>query len=160
MEIVKTVILDRKEKQQVFDLWNSEYPINLGFTKVLDMDNYLNMLPNLMYYLLKDDKKQLKGWAMTFSSGTEIWFAITVSTNVQRRGFGTLLLHTLKNENDLLNGWVIDHENDYKRNGQIYQSPLPFYKKNEFTILSEYRLELPVLSAVKITWNKKNQPLT
>jgi len=64
-------------------------------------------------------------------------------------------LNKLKSENDILNGWVIDHKNDVKINGELYQSPLLFYEKNDFQIFPEYRLEIPILSAVKITWCKR-----
>lgn len=154
MEVLIEKILSIEDKQEVFDLWNDEYPVNLGFQTIQDMDNYLNTLQDLTYYLLINDTKQIKGWAMTYSAGTEKWFAITISKDVQRQGKGAFLLNILKSNNKQLNGWVIDHEKDYKRNGEVYQSPLSFYKKNGFKIFSEYRLELPVLSAVKINWYK------
>lgn len=156
MVIIKEQILNSEDKKMVFDLWNSEYPVNLGFQVISDMDNYLNSLPDLTYYLLKNEMSQIEGWAMTFSAGQEKWFAITISQNLQGQGKGTYLLDKLKNENDLLNGWVIDHEKDRKRNGQIYKSPLLFYKKNNFQIFPEYRLEIPTLSAVKISWHKND----
>lgn len=49
---------------------------------------------------------------------------------------------------------MIDHENDRKRSGEIYKSPLQFYQKNDFQIFPEYRLEIPILSVVKISWYK------
>ena len=151
MEIIKKQTLNAEDKEVVFNLWNSEYPVNLGFQTIEDLDNYLNTLPDLNYYILKNDKSQIEGWAMTFGREKEIWFAITISQSVQGQGKGTYLLDKLKSENDILNGWVIDHENDYKRNGQKYKSPLLFYQKNDFKIFRESRLEIPVLSAVKIS---------
>ncbi|MCB0473527.1 MAG: hypothetical protein KDC56_10755, partial [Flavobacteriaceae bacterium] len=53
-----------------------------------------------------------------------------------------------------LNGWVIDHDNDYKINGELYKSPLNFYLKNGFQKSSDRRLELEKISAVKIKWKK------
>ena len=64
------------------------------------------------------------------------------------------MLNTLKNDENTLNGWVIDHNSDKKLNGNIYQSPLEFYIKNGFETLSETRLELEIMSAVKIKWTK------
>ncbi|MCK9481612.1 MAG: hypothetical protein M0R38_07625 [Bacteroidia bacterium] len=64
------------------------------------------------------------------------------------------MLNELKSDENVLNGWVIDHNSDIKINGNFYQSPLNFYLKNEFEILNETRLELEIMSAVKIKWKK------
>jgi hypothetical protein len=154
MKVVKTKSLNTEEKEVVFSLWNDEYPGQLGFNTTIDMDKYLATLHGLEFYLLKNDIKFIEGWAMTFRTGEEKWFTITVSNKVQRQGKGRFLLDKLKADNNALNGWVIDHENDTKRNGEIYQSPLEFYKKNGFRVFPEYRLEIPVLSAVKIAWSR------
>jgi hypothetical protein len=55
-----------------------------------------------------------------------------------------------------LNGWVIDHNNDRKKNGLIYVSPLKFYEKCGFEIQNYMRLELDKISAVKIKWTNEN----
>jgi hypothetical protein len=154
MLIEKTKSLNAEDKQIVFDLWNSGYPAKLGFQKISDMDNYLNTLPGVTFYLLKNDSKVIEGWAMTFSAGEEKWFAITIADEVQQQGKGTFLLDKLKADNEILNGWVIDHENDVKPNGQLYHSPMLFYERNGFRTFPEYRLELPILSAVKISWQR------
>ena len=62
------------------------------------------------------------------------------------------MLDEIKNNEPVLNGWVIDHNNDKKKNGQQYISPLKFYEKCGFGILSDVRLELDKISAVKIKW--------
>lgn len=51
-------------------------------------------------------------------------------------------------------GWAIDHNLDNKVNGETYKSPLEFYVKNNFEILSKEQLELDTISAVKIQWKK------
>ena len=154
MEIIKKQKLDPEEKEMVFNLWNSEYPVSLSFQAMSDMNNYLDTLVGLNFYLLKNDLNQTEGWAMTFGREDEIWFAITIAQNVQGQGKGTFLLNGLKVDNDILNGWVIDHENDYKPNGAIYIDHHCNYKKNDFEIFPGIRLEIPVLSALKISWKK------
>ena len=154
MKIIKTQTLDPGDKKIIFNLWNSEYPVNLNFHEIQDMDNYLNELPGLTYFLMKNDAQQMEGWAMTFNAGDEKWFAITISPGVQRTGKGTFLLDHLKSENEILNGWVIDHQNDHKQNGEPYRSPVLFYQKNGFQVFPETRLEIPTLSAVLISWRK------
>ncbi|MEO9070442.1 MAG: hypothetical protein ABI261_05375 [Ginsengibacter sp.] len=81
MNVIKKQILDPEEKEIVFNLWNNEYPVNLGFQAMSDLDNYLNTLPGLTYYLLKNDLSQTEGWAITFSREEEKWFAITIAQN-------------------------------------------------------------------------------
>ncbi|HEX7869633.1 MAG TPA: hypothetical protein VF455_05905, partial [Chryseobacterium sp.] len=77
-----------------------------------------------------------------------------LSENLHGKGRGTKVLNELKQNKNELNGWVIDHSNDRKINGEFYKSPLEFYKKNEFEVLSDIRLELEIMSAVKIKWTK------
>ena len=71
------------------------------------------------------------------------------------KGFGTQLLNLGKEKESVLNGWVIDHDKDKKRNGENYISPLNFYLKNGFEVFPDNRLELEKLSAVKIRWKKE-----
>lgn len=52
----------------------------------------------------------------------------------------------------ILNGWVIDHDEDKKLDGKRYKSPLKFYGKHNFRTLIANRFENGKLSAVKITW--------
>jgi hypothetical protein len=69
------------------------------------------------------------------------------------KGLGSLLVERLKTENELFYGWVIDHNNDVKSNGEQYQTPMPFYLKHEFVLLNEVRMETEIISAVKIKWS-------
>ena len=64
------------------------------------------------------------------------------------------MLNKLKFDEATLNGWVIDHPHDKKRNGKRYKSPLEFYLKNGFILIPETRLQLETISAVKINWTK------
>lgn len=97
------------------------------------------------------------GWALTFERENEKWFAIILSEKIKGKGLGRKMLNELKKEEQVLNGWVIDHNNDKKKNGQQYISPLKFYEKCGFIILSDVRLELDKISAVKIKWMKEKQ---
>lgn len=65
-----------------------------------------------------------------------------------------MLLDKVKEFENELNGWVMDHENDLKASGDIYLSPIRFYLKNDFEILNEIRLETEIMSAVKIKWSR------
>lgn len=154
MEIIKQTKLSDKQKEEIFELWNNEYPEKLSYNSVKDFENYLKNLTNQHHYLLLNENKQINGWAITFIRDNEKWFAIIISEKFHGKGEGTKLLNKLKDEENTLNGWVIDHNLDKKLSGKIYQSPLEFYTKNGFKTFNEIRLELEVISAVKIKWTK------
>ncbi|MFT3901606.1 MAG: N-acetyltransferase [Niabella sp.] len=154
MKIVQQTELTNKQKEQVLELWNKEYPKQLTYNSIVDFENYLNKLINPTHYLLLDENEKMNGWATSFTRENEKWFAIIISEKLHKKGFGTQMLNELKNNENILNGWVTDHNSDKKLNGDFYQSPLEFYLKNDFEILSETRLELNIMSAVKIKWTK------
>lgn len=154
MKIIKQTELDQKQKVQIFELWNNEYPEKLAYKTVEEFENYLNNLIEQSHYLLLDEVGQYSGWATTFTRDNEIWFAIIISEKLHRKGIGTKMLNSLKEDKHALNGWVIDHNSDKKSNGSIYKSPLDFYIKNNFNVIDDTRLELEIMSAVKIKWTK------
>ena len=152
VKIIQQTVLNTTQKAQIFELWNNEYPEKLAYLSMSDFENYLNELLNQNHYLYFDEDKKIRGWAFTFVRENEVWFAIIISTTIQRKGIGKQLLNELKSNETTLNGWVIDHNSDKKLNGEIYFSPLEFYSKNDFQIIKETRLELDFISAVKIKW--------
>lgn len=154
MKIIKQTELDQKQKVQIFELWNNEYPEKLAYKTVEEFENYLNNLIEQSHYLLLDEVGQYSGWATTFTRDNEIWFAIIISEKLHGKGIGTKMLNSLKEDKHALNGWVIDHNSDKKSNGSIYKSPLDFYIKNNFNVINDTRLELEIMSAVKIKWTK------
>lgn len=152
LKISQTSELTESSKIQVFDLWNEEYPEKLSYSNLAEFDSYLQSLSNLRHYLLTNDKHTIFGWALTFERENEIWFAVILSEGIKGKGLGRQMLAQLKQAEPVLNGWVIDHNNDLKKNGQRYVSPLAFYEKCGFEVLNEIRLELDEISAVKIRW--------
>lgn len=153
MKITTTNHLNLEQKRQILQLWNNEYPEKLAYKNLEGFENYLEKLHNVNHFLLTDNE-EIHGWAITFMRDSEIWFAIILSGNIHGEGWGTKILNELKQNKTELNGWVIDHNNDKKINGEFYKSPLEFYLKNEFKVLSDIRLELEMMSAVKIKWTK------
>jgi GNAT superfamily N-acetyltransferase len=152
--IFETNKLNEISKKEIYKLWNNEYPINLNYHTVADFDRYLLNLINPAHYLLKNETGNTVGWACTFTRDNEVWFAIIINEHYKNKGYGKMLLNLLKTKEITLNGWVIDHNDYIKENGTSYDSPLAFYEKNEFKVISEIRLELEILSAVKIKWSK------
>ncbi len=157
VKIIKTTELNEQAKRQVLDLWNNEYPEKLSYNSLIEFDHYLQNLNNLKHYLLTGNIDIILGWALTFDRDNEKWFAIILSEKVQGKGLGRKMLDELKQVEPILNGWVTDYNNDKKKNGLTYVSPLKFYEKCGFEILTDNRLELDKISAVKIKWTNEKQ---
>jgi len=152
MILNKTMFLNRQEKQAILKLWNQEYPKNLKYSKMEDFDSYLLNLENPQHVLVKDDQNKIWGWYVEFKREHEVWFAMILDSSIQGKGVGSQILEKVKNYHTVLNGWVIDQDNCLKNDGAPYRSPLGFYLKNNFKVITETRLELPKISAVKIVW--------
>ncbi len=153
--IIQTAEIEEQAKKQLFDLWNNEYPEKLSFDDLTEFDNYLHKQENLKHFLLVNEIDLILGWALTFDRENEKWFAIILSETIKGKGLGRKMLEAIKQAEPILNGWVIDHNNDKKKNGQSYISPLKFYEKCGFEILEDVRLELEIISAVKIKWTNE-----
>jgi hypothetical protein len=154
MKIIQTAILTFDQKQTLFELWNSEYPERIGYQELFEFENYLDGLSETKHYLLMDNQNELQGWAFSFVREEEDWFGIIINSKFHGKGFGTLLLNELKMIESVLNGWVIDHQNDFKQNNESYLTPLGFYTRNEFMVSPNIRMENEKISAVKIRWER------
>ena len=89
------------------------------------LENYISQLK---YTPLQEEK--IKGWYFDFNRDSEKWFAMILDASIQGQGFGRQILNQAKEKESELNGWVIDHNNDLKANGEYYKSPIGFYLKN------------------------------
>lgn len=152
-KITEQSTLNTAEKNQLFSLWNNEYPESLSYRDMSEFDAYLNHLSNIKHLLLLDEQNHIMGWAFSFERENERWFAIILSEICQKKGWGKQMLEQIKSTEKDLSGWVIDHNNAKKNDGRNYLSPLEFYQKCRFKILPEQRLELEKISAVKIHWS-------
>lgn len=154
MRIEKTSQLSTAEKEAVIEIWNNEYPLSLSYTAISGFDHYLDKLEDKTHFLLLDDEENIRGWSVCFNRDGGRWFALIIHHSIQGKGYGALLLDKLKEEEPILNGWVMDSDNEPKQNGEMYRSPLHFYLKNNFILYPEERLKTETMSAVKIQWVK------
>lgn len=154
MEFIRRSILSDSEKLEIFELWNNEYPKKLSYKSIREFDEYLKNLTQQSHILLIDSNGKIKGWYFDFIRDNEKWFAIILDSNIHGKRLGTRILELAKQKENELNGWVIDHNREQKKNGESYNSPLNFYLKNGFKIMINNRLELDKISAVKIKWKK------
>ncbi len=152
MEFVKTSKLYRLQKQEICDLWNNEYPENLNYKTLFEFEQYLRSLDNPSHVIMLDENQKIKGWYFDFYRDDEKWFALILNSECQGKGWGRKILNLAKEKETELNAWVIDHNKYKKRNGERYKSPLNFYVKNGFEIMSETRLQNEKIAAVKIKW--------
>lgn len=153
MKIFEYSQLTLKQKTSVLNLWNEEYPVQMQYNSVSELDSYLSTLFNSRHFFLENNDDIL-GWAVKFNRDSEKWFVIILSSRIHFKGFGRKLLNKIQQNESKLNGWVVDNESYIKSDSSIYKSPIIFYYKNGFKIDKNIRLELPNLSAVKISWKK------
>ena len=150
MLIKKTKYLTDSQFDQINKLWNTEFPESL----INRFDKLLIGIENYNHYILQDEYETIVAWAIYFEKDDEIRFSIIVDHNYQRKGYGKLLIDQLKDDLQEFTGWVIDHNNDRKTNGENYISPLNFYIKNGFEILPDNRIDNNILKAVKIKFTR------
>lgn len=145
MEIHNTKTLTISQLEQINNLWNSEFPVNLEGR----FENLLDKVENYNHYLI-EESNQVQAWAAVFEKDQEIRFSLIVKSSQQRKGLGTLLLNRLKRDLGEFYGWVIDHHDYVKQNGELYNSPLSFYRKNGFEVLDDIRCDSELIIGVKI----------
>lgn len=148
MKIFKTKRLTAQQKDHINKLWNEEYPVKLANRFELLLDG----IADYNHYLIEDEEQNVLAWAVDFVKENETRFSIIVDSKHQGKGLGGSLLNRLKLENKEFYGWVIDHNNDLKNNGEQYQTPIAFYLKHGFEILPEIRIESEMIRAIKIKW--------
>jgi GNAT superfamily N-acetyltransferase len=153
MEINQTTILLDVQCEQINSLWNAEYPLKLKdrFPILLEGTTWHN------HYIIEDLNRLIVSWAVMFEHSNQIRFSIIVSKEHQGKGLGKLLLDHLKSAQNEFFGWVIDHNNDLKSNGENYISPLPFYLKQGFEIIHNQLIDTEMIQAVLVGWKKRNK---
>lgn len=147
--ILKTKELSSSQSEQINQLWNDEYPLKL-------IDRYPLLLVDVEsynHYIIEDSEKNIMAWAVDFEREKQVRFSIIVSANHRGKGLAKILINKLKEENKELYGWVIDHNDDLKSNGEKYQTPLGFYEKLGFEVLHDIRIDSEMIKAVMIKWS-------
>lgn len=148
--IRQTKTLTSAQSEQINNLWNQEYPINL-------MDRFsilLHECEDHNHYFIEEHGK-IVAWAVDFLKDQQVRFSIIVSEAYKGMGLGKRLIEVLWKNNGEFYGWVIDHNNDLKSNGEKYLSPLRFYQKLGAVVLNEERLNTTMIQAVKIKFPAK-----
>ena len=156
MKIEKSTSLSKHQLDQLLQLWNDEYPKQITYHSLIELEIYLEKLMAVEHTLIVNENDKIKGWYFQFDREGEKWFVIIISSDLKGKGWGKKLMRLAQEKEDILNGWVTDHDRYLRRNGEVYSSPLGFYKKLGFRILNErMEKESPQLSAVKIRWTRE-----
>lgn len=154
MKFIETENLSKEQKNQIFELWNQGYPKKLSLSNLAAFEQYLQNLGDKRHIILIDEYGTVKGWLISFIRDKERCFAMILDPSVQGKGWGSKFLDRAKKINSELNGWVIDHSTELKQNGEKYISPVGFYEKNGFRILSGTTTTKEGINGIKVTWKK------
>jgi len=154
MTFLQTSTLSPTQKENVLTLWNSVPPANIAHDSMESLAEYFTTLEDVVYTLTLDDTNRIVGWFADFNRDNGRWFAMLLDQSIHGKGVGSQLLTQVKSRYDEISGWVIDHDKDIRLDGSPYISPVNFYLKNGFEIVSDVRLELDYLSCVKMRWRK------
>ncbi|MEJ7559895.1 MAG: N-acetyltransferase [Pedobacter sp.] len=145
------------QKSSVQKLWNEQYPKQLNFKSIAELDLYLSGLEDVIHYLILNNDEEILGWAFKFSRDLQRWFVIILSGTIHGNGWGSKMLQKIVENEVEMHGWVVDKNGYTKSDGSMYRSPLDFYHKNGFISIPQDRLETQDFSAVKIIYTKPRE---
>lgn len=141
--------------EQIFELWNSEYPMDFQFSSIESFQSYLSDLSNVEH-LIHAESGNLLAWLMLFSRNSTRQFGMCVQRNEQGKGIGTELLKLAMHRESKLYGWVLTQNNLKKSDQTSYTLPLEFYSKMGFEITDE-TWDLSPIPAQRILWENTNE---
>jgi GNAT superfamily N-acetyltransferase len=137
-----------------YQVWNEECPVQIRYDHVGAFENYFASLENIDFYVAQNEEQFFYGFAFVFTRENDRWFAIFINSKFQNKKIGRMLLDSIKQNEKMVYGWIVDHDNYIKDDGTPYLSPKSFYVKNNFEILKEYALKNG-LQLRKIKWVDK-----
>jgi GNAT superfamily N-acetyltransferase len=150
MRSINTPSLNPSQKKEIFKLWNSVSPDHISHDTIDSLEKYLRTLDAVIYTLILDDTDRIVGWFALFDRDNGRWFAMFLDESIHGKGVGSQLLTQAKTHYDEISDWVIDHNNDKRLDSEPCISPVNFYLKNDFEVITDVRLELGQLSCTKM----------
>ena len=73
MKIIETTLLQGTHKAAIYRLWNNEYPQQLQYGDIAELDSYLDNLADQKHYFVIDINGEIVGWAFTFERSSDEW---------------------------------------------------------------------------------------
>ncbi|MEZ4931315.1 MAG: hypothetical protein R2788_04180 [Saprospiraceae bacterium] len=86
MKISRYKTLTTYQKAALLELWNNEYPAQLGYSDMAAFDTYLNILINVEHFLVEANDGKILGWYFHFLRDHAKWFVIILSSEIQEEG--------------------------------------------------------------------------
>lgn len=90
IEIIKNLTADQIKEIDL--LWNEGYPVKLKNRFGMLLDG----ISEYEHHLLLNELNKVIGWAVAFLRNGEIWFSIIISSANQNKGYGKILIESLK----------------------------------------------------------------
>lgn len=153
MQITKSDTLSEKQKEDIIQLWNDEYPEALALAGLEAFDIYLNTLSEKQHLTITHEGKVV-GWLIYFVRDGEQCFAMLLDSSLQGKGLGSKLLSEAKEYTTELIGWVIDTDQHKRSDGGNYRSPIGFYEKNGFEVLPNIKTTKSNIEGIRVKWRK------
>ena len=66
MKIIEKTGFNSEEKNQLFRLWNTEYPKSLNYSTLSEFELYLLELKDVSHVLILNEQEKIKGWFFGF----------------------------------------------------------------------------------------------
>lgn len=148
---VNCEVLQEAHIRDLMQIWNSEYPRQISYASLTELQDYLATLKDSRHRLLLDDNDRLKAWFCVFERDALPWFAMILDRDLQGLGYGRKLLSKAQFEETILNGWAVDHPHYHRADGSAYPSPIGFYLKLGFKLTGK-RFDENGLSLAHILW--------
>lgn len=144
--------LNTSQKEQLCDLWNREYPVNIRHQRLAGFEAYLAGLQDPCHRLLLAEDGSVCAWLVDFQREGNRWFAMLVAGEYQGMGLGTSLLRKAMEAQNQLQGWVVAGTDYLRQDGSPYHPPLGFYRKMGFSIHHDQVLETDTLETIMVRW--------
>ncbi|QNR24579.1 GNAT family N-acetyltransferase [Croceimicrobium hydrocarbonivorans] len=151
LRAVKCEVLQEAHIGDLMQIWNSEYPRQIAYSSLSEIQEYLNKLKEPRHQILVDKENRLKAWFCVFERDALPWFAMILDRDLQGLGYGRKLLSEAQFEESILNGWAVDHPHYQRADGSTYPSPIGFYLKLGFKLTGK-RFDENGLSLAHILW--------
>lgn len=145
--------LSPTQKQDLLSMWNSEFPASISFQDETQLEQYLSKLKNKTYYTI-DNQGSMTAWLCTLEREGVPWFIIIVKKNAQGKGHGKCLIERAMQNNNILRGWIVAHNDYHRSDGSSYPTPSQFYTKLGFIIQPEITITKGGITSTRIEWRQ------
>src|SRR5205823_3346316 len=117
--------LSESDEAQVYDIWNSGYPMQVLYKTRADFNTALKK-KDPIHLICRTPELKVAGWLSTFTRDNERFFVLLVANAWQGQGVGRKLVDEMKIHEAAVAGWAVASDKYAKADGTPYPSPLGF----------------------------------